>query len=272
MQKAYDIVLVTVDGNMCDSLGKEYPKSGFIESEDFDDKKTISNGLFGVISAETSVMFDDTFEYVLVVKIDKHQPKILVDEHYNLIKFKQGLVSFCGSLSEAAQFVKDEINPHISTVGRQHYSEDCCQISMLNGYGSTIKTSAEFAHAINSGDKGIARTEKEFSHATVLGQKGRALTLEEESHALAFGKKSKVRVCSGKTAVCLEEESEAVAMGEDALAVCLGVDSEAGVGYNGIVVLGWHDGQRRRVAVGYAGEDLEAGQMYHIKGGKFVLS
>jgi hypothetical protein len=99
---------------------------------------------------------------------------------------------------------------------------------------------------------------------TASGYKGTATASGYSGTATASGYRG--------TATASGDSGTATASGDGGTATASGYSGTATAGRNGVIVLAWHDGVRKRLVVGYVGEDgIEPGRAYQLDdSGKIV--
>ena len=141
------------------------------------------------------------------------------------------------------------------------------------GYRSAASATGYQSAASTTGCRSAASTTGYRSAASATGYQGAASTTGDMSAASATGDRSAASTTGYQSAASATgDQSAASATGYDAVAAAFGLSSTATAGDGGIVVLAWHDGARKRMTVGYVGENgIEAGVAYRCDdAGKLV--
>ena len=274
------LLLIPLNDDSTDSNGVLYPEIGKVQSEDFENDKTASNGLIGIKDAK---FLDDKwveFAQLFCILRCPSDNAICIDEENNLYKVKSGFVLFCGNFKDSVDFIQ---NNSIAVVN--HYTESEGYIRPANtvvdsvntdpviavGFGNSAISQSKNSHAIAIGDKSHAYTYAPSGHAIAHGEQSKAVSIEDTSLSLTIGNKSRSRTCGNESiSMSSNKDSQVIATGCNSMAIGLGDNNVGCSGQNGILVLSYYDATRKRLKVGYVGEDIKANCLYKIEDGLFV--
>lgn len=122
----YVLMMVYVDENWMDLAGNKYQEKGFICSKDFTVDENIQYGLYGILWGKT-----DTFIYEenknghwLIVKTEKNNNMIKVDQFSNRYKFREGSILHSGNINSCSKFILMEIKNN-----ENDYLKECKDLS-----------------------------------------------------------------------------------------------------------------------------------------------
>lgn len=265
MEEQFALVLVSLNPDSSDLSGFIYPKHGYIEARYYKPNNDIRFGFYGTLwgeCRESTWLNPDPSAQWRVVRVEKNQEIVSLDPSQNFIKFHRGQVAYSGVKYSCAQYIMTnvEIKPD-EMMGGKLFSIAKDDHLLAKGFESTAHTESAKSHAINVATKGKARASGQMSHAIALGSEGEAIATGDEGNAFAIYK----AIAKGKRshAVCTEDNGHVV-VGKQGIAVALGNDCTAVGGEKSVLILAHKQGQRLRFAIGYVGEGLDAGVVYHL--------
>jgi hypothetical protein len=226
------------DGRLTAHGGFVWPESGPVASPDWNPEPICGYGLHGLLwgKGDGGLLNWDESAAWLVVAVDAAS---IVDLG-GKVKFPRGEVIFCGDRGTATDYLAANL------------PTDADPTSIV---GATITA---------SGYKGTATASGYSGTATASGYRGTATASGDSGTATASGDKG--------TATASGYSGTATASGDGGTATASGYSGTATAGRNGVIVLAWHDGVRKRLVVGYVGEDgIEPGRAYQLDdSGKIV--
>lgn len=279
------LALVSLHPDMKDAVGNEYPTSGYISHNGFVKDKSIDSGLFGVLWGRSSINFfgvNDKDEVCVVVKIELNSNAITLDDEYG-VKFENGIVIFCGNRESSARFIvnyKEDVRNIVDgedIISKNDISGVVIEnttntIEIVNhnrhaittGYASRSITHGVSSHAIATGSEGSATATNDFANAIVTGNDGIAIASGVHSKSIATGTNSRCRTSGdlGKS-IAAGYGSVSISDGKNGMAICLDDDGQAAAGYNGMLILAYHDkNNKKRIGIGYVGENVKPNTIY----------
>ena len=131
----------------------------------------------------------------------------------------------------------------------------------------------ERSAASNTGDRSAASNTGDRSAASNTGDRSAASNTGDRSAASNTGDYSAASNTGDYSAASnTGDRSAASNTGENGVAAVFGFESKAVAGESGIIIVAWMDGDRKRVTVGYTGENgIESGKWYRADGsGKLI--
>lgn len=274
MDNRYVLVLASLNPDGSDLSGNVFPQSGHVEANQFKLDKDIRYGLYGTLGgkSENSCWINtDPKAQWRVIRTEKSDQIIALDEDNNFVKYRQGMVVHSGTQSQCCEYICTNCD-ETATCDRTQCKVMSMKILksgtdehvLCKGFASTAKTISACCHAVNAGEMGNAHTSEFSSHAVTLAPKGNATALGEESFAMALGPDSQANAPGkGGKAVVTNPGSLALS-GRRGIAIGACEGCTALVKENGIIALLFNDGKRLRLKVGYAGEDVQANQVYRL--------
>jgi hypothetical protein len=135
---------------------------------------------------------------------------------------------------------------HSSTTGNDAHSS-------TTGYAAHSSTTGNAAHSSTTGDYAHSSTTGDYAHSSTTGNAAHSSTTGDYAHSSTTG-----------------YAAHSSTTGYDAVSACLGYNGKA-KSSNGVLVMSYHDGKRRRVAVGYVGEGIDSDQWYSVnEHGEFI--
>jgi len=249
MLPKYALILIPLNNDYSDLSGRIYKENNLIEAKEYKNNADIRYGLYGTLWGKTTtnkwLNLDKNATYA-VVRIVLNNDIVYLDELENLIKFKSGMVVKISDLNNCAKYISENCPPAIkeSLAGLHVQSET--EDLVVKGFLSSAISKHDKSHAVNFGDMGVAETLCDVAHAISLGKNGKAISQGMESCSFAAG--NNAEIISGK---------EGVSVG-------IGIKSIGKAGDNGMLILAYNDGYRKRVKVGYVGENIESNVMYNV--------
>lgn len=104
---SFILMLVYVDEDWMDIAGNRYPIEGDVEAKEYSEDIDISKGLYGIPWGKTCYFPYERINkgHWIVVKVEKSEEMVRVEEYYNRYKFRLGTVVFCGSIQECAKYI-----------------------------------------------------------------------------------------------------------------------------------------------------------------------
>ena len=214
MPRGRVLMLRTCDAEMRAHGGFVWPREGLVEAPDWSERAECGFGLHGLLWGRG--------DYSLLSHDDKAvwlAVEIVRSEVVDLngkVKVPRGWVRVAGTRAEAEAYIARRL-PVSLRPKQASASGDYGQAS-ASGYQGQASASGDYGQASASGDYGQASASGVRGQASASGVRGQASASGEKGEALA---EIGGRACSGP---------------------------------NGLLLIWWHDGQRRRVAVGYVGE------------------
>jgi hypothetical protein len=144
-----------------------------------------------------------------------------------------------------------------------------------SGYASKLAASGDDSQLAASGDDSKLAASGDASQLAASGYASKLAASGYASKLAASGDASKLAAsgyasqlaASGYASKLAASgyASQLAASGDDSIAMAAGSNSLAMTGKNGAIALAWHDGTRRRIAVGYVGENgIEADTWYRV--------
>jgi hypothetical protein len=283
-----DVLLVlTTDENLIDINGRQISNTGIFEATDFLPDKNPSNGFIGCLwgkSANDQWLSDDDNTLWLVVKSKLDRDMVELDSTHNLMKFKQGEVIHVGCPLSCYRVIAEEIGKEPC-----QYDETCRRVQLWDTLGvivdnddvndhaitrsqrSSAITHMPGTHALAIGPHSCALTFEDSAHAMTTEKHGHAVAINDNAHAMSLGHLSRARSCGqDSVSVAMRDNSEAISSGEQSVAASFGYGSRGAAGEDGVLVLAFHDGSRRRIAVAYVGEDIKPNTVYRCDDGSFI--
>lgn len=288
----YCLVVVTLNHDRSDEGGNVYPEKGFLTCEDFVSDKDIMTGLHGTLWGRiTTPYYLNRLNNakVVVVRVAMDQSLILIDSEANHVKFSSCEVVHWADEKDpfrsCQNFIQKQKEDDFSFLDTSIFDIDDNEMAgnfiesggalehiVTGAYGARALTHDVSTHAVVMNQRGHAMTEESFSHAISLDANSRTVASGDMSHGLAMGSNSRARTLGTRSvALTTDVGGTAICSGKDSIAVCLDVASEGCAGEDGALVLAWHDGKRRRMKVGYVGEDIEANTVYTVVDGEFEI-
>ena len=234
-----------------------WPESGPVECDDWDPKSIPGHGLHGLLwgCGNRSTLSRDPDAIWQVVEVRASE----VVDLDGAVKYPRGVVVYSGSCAGAIARI----------------TSDPRSLAAASGIRSLAAARGEGSLAAASGIRSLAAARGEGSLAAALGFSSTATAVEDGTAATALGAYSAATaVGRGSAATAVGRGSTATAVGIDATAVAAGEGSKAEAfsihghgaaargssgraraGVGGTIAVAWRDGERRRIAVGYVGED-----------------
>jgi len=278
------LIVKTVDDEMYDHEGKIMPSSGLVTAEDWLFDNDVSNGLKGVlwgVSINGSFLSHNPSHKWLIIQAEGGNN---IKKIGNLVKFHQGYILHCGDKNSSISFlrnkliVKDNLETEVNSLaiteiaGVDIVSSESNGVAVSQGFlgqalaqgcgGLALSTGCR-GEAIGSGDESNAITTHLRGSSVARGDLGTAISLGFEGRAESIG-------ILGKS-FTVEDGASAISSGDKSISICLGFDGVAEVGSGGMLIMAWEDAnEKKRIAIGYEGEGIEAGILYKCENGKFA--
>jgi hypothetical protein len=244
------------DGRLTAYGGFVWPESGPVESPDWNPEPTCGGGLHGLLwgKGDGALLNWDHSATWLVVAVDDAS---IVDLG-GKVKYPRGEVVFCGDRGTATDYLAANLPTDADPaliVGATITASGDSGTATASGYWGTATASGYSGTATASGDRGTATASGHMGTATASGHMGTAIASGYSGTATASG-----------------DRGTATASGDWGTATATGYVGTATAGPNGVIVLAWHDGVRKRLVVGYVGEGgIEPGRAYRLDAsGKIV--
>jgi len=271
------LVLATLNADMTDAVGNQYPSHGFVSARNFKPDQDIFAGLHGVLWGRTggcSHLKDEEDSKWTVIKVDETRNIILIDELNNIVKFEDGLVVHVGDRKTAADYIVNYRQENQMEGDEGHIAGSIVKAILPNFdalnhafRGRSISGIAGL-HAISTALRGFSLATQPASNAICLGTNGTATTFDDDAHAMAFGGHSTARTCGKRSnSIVLGHGSRAICTGESCIALCLAAGCEAIVGDRGSIVMISED----RILVGRVGYGIESRCVYTSTENSLVL-
>ena len=274
----YVLVLVSLNPDHSDLSGNVYPEVGHIAAKQYKSNGDIRYGLYGTLwgqSEGAQWMNPDPNAQWRVVKIENNEDIVALDPEYNFVKFRSGMVVCSGSKFECCKHICtccpnsdkcDQTECGLVAVALKPHGD--LKHTLSRGEDSISETLPDYTHALNLGDRSSARTEGVGSHAITVGNNCASVVSGDESCAVVLGVNS-TAVSQGKngSAISISDYSQVVA-GPGGTAIGLGLDSVVMTGVGGSIVLKYLDGNKVKLKVANAGEEIKADTPYHMVNGK----
>ena len=271
MNNRYVLVLASLNPDRTDLSGTKFPTRGFVESKRYKPDANIMAGLYGTLWGRTENsrwMNPDRDAAWLVIRCEQNDEIISLDKESNLVKFRAGMVVFDGCRADCYRYIDDntpeELRDALAQAGRVQVEPNENNHLLLHGLDSRAVTEKANAHAINAGERGYARASGFASHAVALSKGGEATATGEEGCAFATSRNTRVSSMGHSTVAVSAGDGSMVAVGKSSIAAGLGSGSEGMAGEEGVLILAYFDGLRRRVKVGYVGENIEPNTLYRL--------
>ena len=216
-----------------------WPESGPVECDDWDPKSIPGHGLHGLLwgCGNRSTLSRDPDAIWQVVEVRASE----VVDLDGAVKYPRGVVVYSGSCAGAIARI----------------TSDPRSLAAASGIRSLAAARGEGSLAAALGFSSTATAVEDGTAATALGAYSAATAVGRGSAATAVGR--------GSTATAVGIDATAVAAGEGSkaeafsihghVAAALGISGRARAGVGGTIAVAWRDGERRRIAVGYVGED-----------------
>ena len=233
------LVLRTCAADMSAYGGFVWPESGPVECPDWDPEPECGNGLHGALWGEGDGNLLDWSEDArwLVIEVPAHTVVDIVDLG-GKVKFPRGNVVYCGDRQGAAAYIQRPGRAVIGGTATAGHGG----MAAAGRYGEA--TAGRYGTA-TAGDCGTA-TAGRYGTATA-GDRGTAT--------------------AGVRGMATAGDHGTATAGYYGTATA-GIGGIATAGEGGVIQLAWWDGTRRRVAVGYVGEDgIRAGVAYRVVDG-----
>jgi hypothetical protein len=127
--KNHLLILANIDCEGFDYAGNKYPKTGYVETQNFTKDIDIRYGLYGIPWGKTySFNYEDIkSKFWSVVKTSYDDDLIMVDRYTNRVKFKSGLVLQIGTIKQAGNLIKkikDEPQHCFSPIAKKIKNEE----------------------------------------------------------------------------------------------------------------------------------------------------
>jgi hypothetical protein len=252
------LVLRTCSSQMTSHGGFKWPESGPVSAPDWKPTRECGDGLHGWLwgSGNWNLKAEGSDIHWLVVEV---LSKDIIDLGVK-VKFPRGEVLFVS---------KDWVSAMAFIRGRAGYKLE----SAATGDSGHAAATGDSGHAAATGNSGHAAATGDYGHAAATGYSGHAAATGNYGHAAATGNDGHAAATgySGHAAAT-GDYGHAAATGNSAVAAVFGYDGKAKAGKDGTIILAWHDGERRRVSIGYVGEkSIKADTLYRLdEKGKFV--
>jgi hypothetical protein len=271
MNNRYVLVLASLNPDRTDLAGVKYPSRGFVEATKYKPDASILHGLYGTLWGRTENsrwMNTDPDAAWLVIKCEQNDEIISLDKESNLVKFRCGMVVFDGCRADCYRYIDDntptELKDQLDIAGRIVETLNENHHILLGGIESKSVTVKATSHAVNAGQRGYARAKGFGSHAIALGAAGEAVATGEEGCAFAVSDRTRASSMGDATVAVAAGSHSLVAVGRQSIGAAFGSGGEGMAGDDGVLILGYFDGFRRRLRVGYVGEDIEANVLYRL--------
>lgn len=271
MNNRYVLILVSLNPDRTDISGVKFPSRGFIECPKYKPDNSIMGGLYGTLWGSTDNsrwMNTDPDAIWLVVKCEQNDEIIMLDKDSSFVKFRCGMVVTDGCRADCFKYIEDntpnELKEQLALAGQITETLNEKTHVLISGLESRAVTVKAGSHAINAGEKGYARTKGFSSHAVALGTAGEAVATGEEGCAFAVSDSTRASAMGDATCAVVAGNDSLVAVGRQSIGAVFGSGGEGMAGEDGVLILGYYDGNRRRVRVGYVGEDIEANVLYRL--------
>jgi len=271
MNNRYTLVLMSLNPDRTDVAGVKYPSRGFVESKSYKPDDNILNGLYGTLWGRTENsrwMNPDPDAVWIVVRTEHNDEIISLDKSSNLVKIRCGMVVHDGCQADCYRYIDDntpeELKHELSQAGRVSITRNDSHHVLLNGLDSKAITEQANSHAVNAGERGYAKATGFASHAIALNKGGEALATGEEGCAFAISRNTRVCSMGHSTVAVAAGDSSMVAVGKSSIGAAFGSGGEGMAGEEGVLILAFFDGIRRRVKVGYVGEQIDANTLYRL--------
>ena len=243
-----------------------WPESGPVECDDWDPKSIPGHGLHGLLwgCGNRSTLSRDPDAIWQVVEVRASE----VVDLDGAVKYPRGVVVYSGSCAGAIARITSDPRSLAAASGIR-------SLAAARGEGSLAAASGIRSLAAARGIRSLAAASGYRSLAAALGFSSTATAVEDGTAATALGAYSAATavgrgsaataVGRGSTATAVGIDATAVAAGEGSkaeafsihghVAAALGISGRARAGVGGTIAVAWRDGERRRIAVGYVGED-----------------
>jgi len=249
MPRGRALMLRTCAAGMLAHGGFVWPTSGEVKAHDWKADKVCDFGLHGLLWGRGDwglLSYDPTAIWV-VVEIIASEAVDLADK----IKVPRGWVVFTGKREDAIEYIAKRLPAKLRP-----------KSITASGVRGQATASGVRGQATASGVRGQATASGYAGQATASGYAGQATASGYAGQATASGVRGQA-TASG-------DAGQATASGKEGEALA-GRDGEAVAGPNGWIAIVWFDGERRRLAVGYVGEDgIKPLTRYRCDAGKFV--
>ncbi|WP_374312486.1 hypothetical protein [Dongia sp.] len=248
------LVVRTCNADFTSWGGFQWPSEGYVEAPDWRPTAECGHGLHGLLEGDGDWgLLDWSLEAkALIVEVDRAG----IVEIGGKVKFKGALVrsvsslavALCQVVCDASRIVKN-VTDLIRTTEAEATEEASGNASRLaaSGYASQLAASGYASQLAASGDDSQLAASGNASRLAASGNASQLAASGDASQLAASGDDSQL-AASG-------DDSRLAASGDDSIAIAAGYNATASAGPNGVIALTWHDGTRRRVTVGYVGED-----------------
>ncbi len=242
LKKDHVLVVRTCKADMTAYGGFRWPESGEVIAPDWSPEVRCGSGLHGWLwgVGNYSARIGEHDRKWLVVEVREEG---IVDLD-GKVKFEKGNVIFCGPWIGAFE------------LAREHMPRPASPESSAAGNSGHASATGNSGHASATGDYGHASAAGNYGHASATGDYGHASATGHSGHASATG-----------------YSGHASATGDYGIGCALGNDSRVRAGENGAVIATYwcEEAERRRVVVGYVGEDgIKADTWYVVRDGKLM--
>jgi hypothetical protein len=221
------LVLRTCDSELKAYGGFQWPDSGRIEAPDWHPKAECGNGLHGLLwgKGDYSHLSTDALAKWMIVEVEE---ALLVDLG-GKVKFPHGNVIYCGASAGAMAILR-----------KHKWGEEPAEIT-------NPSTTGDRAHSSTTGDGAHSSTTGNYAHSSTTGDYAHSSTTGDYAHSSTTG-----------------DRAHSSTKGEDSVAACLGYNGRVKSGHGPLIAAYW-DGNRRRIAVAYPGENgIEPDAWYSV--------
>jgi hypothetical protein len=275
MQNQYVLLLVSLNPDSSDLAGNVYPETGYVAAKTFEDNTDIRHGLYGTLwgqCKDSTWINKDKKAQWKVVRVPVTDPLIPIDSCCNFVKFVKGTVVFSGPKTDCCKYICEHCEEKCSGLECKLLSKTLESKDgdiVTRGESSTVRTLEPDSHAINLGQNGSAVTIGWGSHAITIRDQSNAKVLGEDGIAVSTGLKSTATAdVRAGTAICCSDCGYASA-GRLGKAIALGEGSSLVTGPGGFIAAIYYDGNKPKLRVAYAGEEIKANTPYQLIDGQF---
>ena len=269
------LVLVPLN-DLKDQLGNLYPEEGVVECDFFSSEKTFHYGLCGILwGIYSNLVWIDGYNDFVVVNTTHNHEFIIVNQFPKIAKFRRGEVVQKGNLHQCFTYIKAFIIEYKIDIDHEKIAGNIKESDgnhlILDGYKSKAISTQALTHSIVTGEESDAITLDIESHAFAMGKNSRAVATKDHSHAIAFNVGSRSRSCGKDSiALCLGLDGTAINSGNEGITFNKSETGCFAVGKNGIAIITYYEGDKRRIKVFYEGEDIEANVIYSFEDGQIT--
>jgi hypothetical protein len=239
------LVVRTCNADFTSWGGFQWPTEGYVEAPDWRPTAECGYGLHGLLEGDGDWgLLDWSLEAkALVVEVDRAG----IVEIGGKVKFRGALVRSVSSLAVALCQVVCDAGRIVKNVADLIRTTEAEATEKASGNASPLAASGDDSRLAASGNASQLAASGNASRLAASGNASRLAASGYASRLAASGYASRL-AASG-------DDSRLAASGDDSIAMAAGYNSIASAGPNGVIALTWHDGTRRRVTVGYVGED-----------------